>query len=664
MITIFCSKYATGNNDGSSINDAFTTLDAAINYNNSSVDGVEIMLDNGEYTISAVTLTKPMSIIGGNLFNSSNYSIPVIECNGITLSTVNINIDKCEITSTNIFINANTSSLITITNSILYDCVIVSAANIIITNTDVININNTANALTVSNAKLELNNVNIKSVGIAIHATSEIIKIINSVFNTDDVGIKLDDCLLNIESSIINKNIGIQSINDSDIEINKTTIDCITAIDSDNTDETSLYINNSIIHGTIISPTTIIDSKNTAYFPIDNRIDYSINIDLYEKIKFTDTSRNIYDPMFGIGILSKPFKLTKDDGTFIISPHGSTIANSESSLDKITYTINDVFIISDYKKELEVSRLMNKIGDELNIQFEYTKVHILHNQITHSAFPYNGNESETWPYEWDIRTFDNYSTVEETYAIPKSIIDITDILKDVFFLQPGVTSLRNMNVTATKKDTVNGVAFDYGNSTNTQKVIWSLNADNVLFKTNIYTNVDLESYNLLSKQKNDDQLFIKLKGLIPFGKHKNGYQYSLESDQDIVVLGQDDLFNFKWLPTDLTNGYALSGLVVYKDNLYILGKQNKKTVILVYPNNDTFDAYTTLEPTVIDLEYDDITPGDITVLEDGSFLISDLNSSKLYNFIPQYDYARVQLSYTNNSKIILREQYDDIKLTL
>jgi hypothetical protein len=98
----------------------------------------------------------------------------------------------------------------------------------------------------------------------------------------------------------------------------------------------------------------------------------------------------------------------------------------------------------------------------------------------------------------------------------------------------------------------------------------------------------------------------------------------------------------------------------------VLGKYtiDNRNIIAVYPSKGSYIDYITNKPTVMFIGNDDQLFTDITVLEDGSFLLASKNSNKLYRYIPKYDYANIVSSSTEDTTIILRENYNNITLSL
>jgi len=119
------------------------------------------------------------------------------------------------------------------------------------------------------------------------------------------------------------------------------------------------------------------------------------------------------------------------------------------------------------------------------------------------------------------------------------------------------------------------------------------------------------------------------------------------------------------MPTDKLSGFTTHGLVAYKDYLYITGKYtiDNSSIIIIYPTKGNYLNYITDTPTIINIGNNDQTFTDLTVLEDGTFLLASKNSQKLYKYIPKYDYAKVNGSNKTETTLILREDYDNIMLS-
>ncbi len=670
MIEIYCSSLATGSNDGSDWINAFTTLQAALTYTLTDTDVVKINIDCGSYTISHSFVNNNLMIVGGqniNNLNNVNLKTNIIVNGTMALTTSMIKFSKCVMTSIvaspyYIFNYSDASSTLELSECDLFDGRISNTnGRLVMKNCTVVSnstFDNTSN-IVINSGVADFVNTNVSSLSNTMLLDSSNITFAKCNIISTNTSLTLhNQSNVYSDTSVIKGSTGL-ILNNSSSYISSSTID---SGFFSNTNDNTIEVRDSIILG--------LDSVESGIFTIENSVFYPTPTNLLrtqsltKRPLFKDSSKNDYTPMFGVGTTLEAFELTTTDTNYSQNLEALVLQNYSINVNEFSYIVNNIFTFTDYKKELEFATKLKNVMD-YNYDIQYQKKATLTDQMVSSAFPYvdSGINVTTWPYEWDVKTFANGTIEEETYIVPKSVIDITETIRSEFLFDPSTVSLNNLQVTAVKEDNIYGISYDYDNSTNNRKMVWTLNDDATLIKTDMYSSTEIDRYHLLSKETPVDKYLIQISGVVPYGKVSNGYKYSLESNSKKLITGVDENFNFEWLPTDKTNGFSLTGILEYKDRLFITGKYtiDDSAVILVYPTKGIYTDYTTLTPHVIRLD-GDISPSDMTVLEDGSFLISNKNNLDLYNYIPQYDYAKIISSNTENTKVLLREQYNNITL--
>lgn len=677
MATIYCNKEATGLNDGSSWENAFTSLNSAFVYANAN-PGTVINIDGSEYILSPLSFTfiQDTEIIGGfNPFNKVNHPLYTkITLAGLTISAnIIIKFSNIEFDSIASYIITDSSTSNTTLNNIIHNGYGLASVNgtLLVDNSVVNSIG--ANIVTVPNANVYISSSFMKSTTTSIFYNSNC-TISKSTIYADNTGlsygVSTNNNTIKINDSLIKAtNNGIVANNVSNIYIIDSTIDANTSISATNTNNVVNVVNSILLGNTNIT-TPSFDSENTAYINMPISVDSS-NIQLTKRPTFKNESEANYTPMFGVGENLETFELTVTNSSYIQNVNAQVFKNIPVNLANYRYLVNNIFVISDYMKEYKFGYdMFNYYNDDYVYTTNYKKEVIKNDLIVASSFPYSNVSgaipSTIWPYEWDYKPFDD-GTINglKYYIVPRSIIDITDTINFEFMFDPSIVSLSTLETIAIKESVITGIGYDYTNSSNTKILTWTLNTDYQLTAKNLYNNEYVAQYNLFSKPvPSEEHYFIQPSGLIPFGRTNDGYIYQLEYDPNIQIKGVDEYFNFEWMPTDKTPEYDLRGLVVYKDNLYVTGKYtiDNSSVIICYPAKGNYTDYIGI-PKIISIGNDDQTFTDLTVLEDGSFLLASDNSQKLFNYIPNYDYAKISGSNKTETTLILKEDYDNIVLS-
>lgn len=348
------------------------------------------------------------------------------------------------------------------------------------------------------------------------------------------------------------------------------------------------------------------------------------------------------------------------------------------------YKQGNTLLLSDYEKETKFA----------NVKVNYTlSRYDLYAQAVFSAFdiplvPAMDGPYKPFPFDWDFKKFNTTKITDENeYIIPRSVLDVAtavspyvgEWLDDIAFGQ-----LKKQHITPYLYKDLRGVAFDYDISGPDQATMWSIEGRNqILTKLNAYTGEVIDEYPLLIANRATQHIYPS--GIIAAGVFGDKYKYLLSSNPNIEFLAESDDGRFKWLSTSLDINKDIRGILAYKNNLYLTLTEYNDTItdrgtiptpptnsgvgkLLRYSNNGTFEDYIAnynmdYAPTQMTLDRNNSYPTDITIYEDGSLLIADyLNSSGLYKYRFAYDYALIQSSYDRESRVLLREDYNDVEL--
>lgn len=349
------------------------------------------------------------------------------------------------------------------------------------------------------------------------------------------------------------------------------------------------------------------------------------------------------------------------------------------------YTQNSSIILSDYNKEYKFAELIEYYND-ITYKLFFNTLFTEYNVKTESSFETNQNLPHPYPWDWDIKTFNTTRIgYDETYIIPRSIVNIEDIidsrlgnLKGTIFYQ----NLNSNNITVYDQINYKGICYDSFSSNSSESIIWIIDGNNQsLIKQNAFTGENIEVYPLLVNvfPKNT---YVKPSGLIYTGVNGDFYTFIKTDDPSIEVRGYSEQGDFQWLPTNLNTKYDIRGIVSYDTNLfitagayqddvssrYIMTSGNVDPYILMYKNNDLFYNYLKMPneeygPKQFSLASGNYYPTDLTIYEDGSLLVADyFSESGIFKYNLSYDYAITKISFDNETVILLREYYSDVDL--
>lgn len=334
------------------------------------------------------------------------------------------------------------------------------------------------------------------------------------------------------------------------------------------------------------------------------------------------------------------------------------------------YQKGDNIVFSDLMREVQLAKWMSLYSQPMNFTYNFTKTVKETNLVTRSAFSLVDSDDD-WPWEWDYKTLNSPKIDSTSYIIPRSIIDLTDIINNSFGNENYDVDLRNIRVDSFKSLDKRGISFDYNNSSRSRLAVWMLDSDHMLTLRDVYGATDLAKYPLLTPpHPSGAKLFIRPSGLIPYGRTENGYGFIIENQLDIVINGIDEFGNFEWLPTDINKNYDLRGVQAYKNDLFITAvyttDEEAQPKLIRYPSKGYYEDYHNPYPFMMDLNPANSNPTDITVYEDGSFYINEYNIDSsgmlIYKYKPRYDYAMREVTNEDNVRLILRENYDDVSL--
>ena len=351
---------------------------------------------------------------------------------------------------------------------------------------------------------------------------------------------------------------------------------------------------------------------------------------------------------------------------------------------KYVYTQDDTLIFSDINKEIffaDQIALYKKLRYELFVDLLFEES----NTLVEESFNSNINTQDPYPWDWDLTEIPTTEIIKyNTYIVPRSIVKIDDIISTKIGVLPTSISYKDIvkeNIKVYNKSDYRGISYDYNQSIPGQTIIWLIDGTNQsLVKQNVYTGEELGYYPLLCSSQTKSM--IRPSGLIYTGVRGDYYTFIRQSDPNIELTGLTELGDFYWIPITMNTKMDLRGIKAYKDNLFITASQypidiSDRTIVssgqplgrlLQYNNNDKFFNYIKSPdqvdgPLIHTLASGNFYPTDITVYEDGTLFIADyLSTSGIYKYDLAFDFALVQSNYDNETKVLLRENYNDVNL--
>ncbi|MCK9428849.1 MAG: hypothetical protein M0R17_02410 [Candidatus Omnitrophica bacterium] len=460
------------------------------------------------------------------------------------------------------------------------------------------------------------------------------------------------------------------------------------------TSGTSIYVNSSIING-INNISGIVTSGSTLY----NSNLYNSNLNTL----LTVSGNKYGDPKFNnisIGDYRLKFKQTEgsqaieiksnsnysDSINFIVDHSKLQIYDSNGIFTNneflpYIYTQDSSIIFSDYNREIKFSELKNlykKLYYKLYINLQFEEYNIL----TDSTFNLNQNEYDKHPWDWDYNEIQTTQIIDNNmYIIPRSFIDIENIILNKIPILPTNISFSNIikdNIKCYIVPDLRGVSYDYSLSSPGNTIVWMIDGLNQsLIKKDAYSDEYLENYPLLCY--NPTKSIIRPSGLIYTGVDGDYYTFIKYDNPNFKLKGLSELGDFQWIATDINQNFDIRGIKVYKNNLFITaGKYpinitNRLIIpsgepvgqLLWYNNNDLFFNYIKSIDNINNttLASGNYYPTDLTFYEDGTLMIADYyNQSGLYKYNLAYDYCMINSTYDNETKVILREYYDNVEI--
>lgn len=343
------------------------------------------------------------------------------------------------------------------------------------------------------------------------------------------------------------------------------------------------------------------------------------------------------------------------------------------------YVQDSSLVVTDLNNEIQFSELKNNYKN-LYYEFYNDIIFDLYNIKTESCFSRN-EDFDKYPYDWDILNLKTTEIKEyNDYLISRSYIDIESLIKTKVYTIPGTLSFSNINKNNIKVYNIRdqrGIAYDYYLSSPGKNILWILDGKNqTLIQKNLYSEEIYNSYPLLCSES---KILIKPSGLIYTTPYKDYYKYIVESDPNIEIFSETDNGYFKWICTEINNYVDLRGLTIYDDQLLLTGSKYSNSIsdrtivptgvcngfLLWVYNNDTYLNYIKdfSKHNYSLLTSGNFYPTDLTIYEDGSIFIADyISNSGIYRYKFVYDYALKNITYDNNTRILLREEYNDVDL--
>jgi hypothetical protein len=348
---------------------------------------------------------------------------------------------------------------------------------------------------------------------------------------------------------------------------------------------------------------------------------------------------------------------------------------------QFVYVQDSTIVLSDYNKETKWAEFAN---DYKNLDYKIRSILNFseYNVRTVSSLSINDNEADPYPYDWDYKKITSTKIGDEYFIIPRSVISVEDIINTkintvgtVFYR--GITK---NNITVLDNRNIKGVAFDAKQSNVSESVTWLIDGNNqTLIKQNVFTGTAIETYPLLCPSKYKGK--VKPSGVIYVGVDGERAKFLRSDDPNQELFGSEG-GEFSFLPTLMNTKYDLRGVTVYNDNLFITASEyqldvNDRTIVpsgvsfgrlLQYYSNDLFYNYIKFPgqdggPIKHSLSLYNKYPTDITKYEDGSLLVADYYSqSGIFKYRLAYDYAMISTSYDNETRVLLREFYTDVRL--
>lgn len=535
-----------------------------------------------------------------------------------------------------------------------------------------------------------LNNVKLSNYGTGVYLSS--VSINNSVIHNNNLGIKITQSgYLELNYSLFyNNNVGF-FVPSGTVNVYKSTMNDPTYISG-----SYLAINESIFNNSIIlSGVTTSGSyvKNTCLYPYPTL--YS-GVELTNIIssnpKFNNAAMGDYRLKFGDTVGSECVEVADS----VLSGVNVRVSNTQlklldnrgvirdDSFLNFIYTQGSTIALTDYNKEYKFAEFLdnhNNLLYQLVPTIEFTEFNV----PTFPSFDLNVYGIDPYPWDWDVKTFRTTRIgYDESYLIPRSIIDVDKIITSKLGTLPATIfyeAISKSNFKIYDQIKYRGAAFDSYLSSPSESIIWLIDSNNQsLIKQNAFTGENLEVYPLLCSTST--KAFARPSGVIYVGVDGDYYKYIKTSDPNKEYRAYSENGDFQWLPINLNTKYDIRGVVCYNGNLFISASQYPLDIedrnviptgslagrLLWYYDNDLFYNYLKMPgdengPKISLLASGNSYPTDLTIYEDGSIFVADYYSpSGIFKYDLAYDYALIQSSYDNETRILLREYYPNVDL--
>lgn len=448
-------------------------------------------------------------------------------------------------------------------------------------------------------------------------------------------------------------------------------------------------ISGSIVESSATVPSGWSLSANVSGYKLSTQDPLFNNTDIGDfRLKFGESTGSPYIEYLENPFIASGVSMSVEQGQF-------KIRDSKGVL-PLKYTIPYVYkqgsaiMFTDYNQEIRFARAFKdktSLAYQQIVNTQFTS----YNVETEGSFSTSEGEPDVYPWDWDWKMIPTMKVDEEWYLIPRSVVDMEAVLQEKLGDLPSEViwnALSKANIKPYDQINYRGVSFDPKQSDLGVSIMWILDGRNqTLIKQNAFSGEEIAKYPLLCAPL--QKSYVIPSGLVYIGPQGDQYRFvhntnpNLEIIAPNAVIGPDGTYgaNLPWIPTHLNQLIDMRGVLAYKDHVFITASQYTDTIVdrgiipsgvsqgrlYWYPSNDLFYNYTrrpedTEGPTIGTLASGNMYPTDISVYEDGTFLVSDAYRTEIYRYKPAYDYALVQNSYDNETISLLRESYQDVNV--
>jgi hypothetical protein len=465
-------------------------------------------------------------------------------------------------------------------------------------------------------------------------------------------------------------------------------------------EDANLFINSTIMKGTSycidgtyqtgsIVENSCIYPSGWVYDPNLTSLNISTSDPLFNntlvgdyRLKFGDSNGSPYVEFIPNLVYASGVSIEVEQAQFrVYDEKGKTPLNEFLAF---VYKQGNSIVFTDYNREIMFAKLIgtkNALGYQQQATFSFTETNV----PTRPSFGLNENDPDIAPYDWDWVKIPSTQIQQdrEYYLIPRSIIDIESIANDFLGVDAANVlwnTLSKRNIKVYDQINYKGVSYDSKQSDVGISILWILDGQNqMLIKQNAFSGEEIQKYPLLCSPTR--RSVVRPSGMIHVSVDNDRYRFILESDPNKEVLAESSFGDVPWIPTHMNNMTDLRGILAFKDHLLITGSQyyesindrniiasgDSNGILYLYPSNDLFYNYIKNPgdingPVAGVLGSGNFHPTDITAYEDGTILVADAFKPNIYRYKLAYDYALVQNSYDSETRVILREKYEDINI--